>query len=118
MSHEKIVVDPKLGAAQGDILILGIDTLPEGVEPVDPENGVYVVAHSETGHNHVIAENDIDLFRAANDPLNLYAVVNRETELKHLRSFDTHKTLTLPPGTYRFINQQEMTIEGWQRRLD
>ena len=46
-------------AAQGDFLIIRIDSLPssEEIETFDAENGKYIVAHSETGHNHTMLAN-------------------------------------------------------------
>ena len=38
-------------AAQGDLLIQRVDTFPENLERVAPENGQHIVAHSETGHH-------------------------------------------------------------------
>jgi len=43
-------------AAQGDCLLRRIKKLPEGIKLVEAQNGQYVVAHSETGHNHCIKE--------------------------------------------------------------
>ena len=43
-------------AAQGDVMLRRIDKLPAGVTQAKADKGVYIVAHSETGHNHVIAE--------------------------------------------------------------
>lgn len=43
-------------AAQGDMLLTRIDAIPEGAIRVEPINGFYVLAHSETGHNHVTLE--------------------------------------------------------------
>lgn len=105
-------------AAQGDLLITRIDTIPDGMEVVKPDDGYYVVAHSETGHNHVIQQEGVNVFRAANDPFVLYLVVDNEVELKHLRSFDTHESIKVPPGMYRINRQREYTPEGFRRAAD
>ena len=104
-------------AAQGDLLITKIDSLPENLIKAESD-GDYTVAHSETGHNHVMSSDDVDFYTSANDNFVLYAVVNKQTELRHLRSFDTHKTITVSPGIYRINRQREYTPEGFRRAAD
>lgn len=105
-------------AAQGDLLITRIDKLPDGLMPVKPENGQFVVAHSETGHNHVIADESVVAFAPANDNFTLYLVVDKPAKLEHLRSFDRHAPLSVPPGTYRINRQREYTPQGYRRAAD
>ncbi len=104
-------------AAQGDLLITRIAEIPADAE-LDHVKGDYVVAHSETGHNHVMSTQDVDFYKAANDPFVLFLVVRADTELRHLRDFDTHKTITVPPGQYRINRQREYTPEGFRRAAD
>ncbi|MES9841257.1 MAG: hypothetical protein ABW134_11945 [Candidatus Thiodiazotropha endolucinida] len=105
-------------AAQGDLLITRIDHLPETAVQAEIEGRDFTVAHSETGHNHVMATRNCDFFNAANDPFVLFVVVKKETELRHLRSFDTHKTITVDKGIYRINRQREYTPEGFRRAAD
>ena len=105
-------------AAQGDLLITRIDKLPEELSPAKAEGGDYIVAHSETMHNHVMAEKDCEVFEAANDPFVLYVVVRNETPIRHLRSFDTHAPIHVSPGIYRINRQREYTPEGFRRAAD
>lgn len=105
-------------AAQGDLLITKVDVIPPDLELMSAENGNYVVAHSETGHHHILPQEDVDVFQAANDEFVLYLVVNNETELRHLRSFDTHESIKVPPGMYRINRQREYTPEGFRRAAD
>ncbi len=105
-------------AAQGDMLITRVETIPTGLNPVAPEDGYFIVAHSETGHNHVIKAEGIDVFQSANDDFVLYLVVDNEVELKHLRGFDTHAPITITPGKYRINRQREYTPEGFRRAAD
>jgi hypothetical protein len=110
-------------AAQGDLYIRRITTLPSGVKRVQAMNGQYVVAHSETGHNHVIAERQNVTLYSSDDPMVSYLEVIEatdatETLLEHLRSFDTHETIKLPIGTFEIRRQREYTPEGWRRVED
>ena len=105
-------------AAQGDMLITRIDDIPDDVVPMETENGVYVCAHSETGHNHVIQSQGVQAFEAANDPFVMFLVVDEQADLTHLRSFDTHSPISVPPGKYRINRQREYTPEGFRRAAD
>lgn len=110
-------------AAQGDLMIRRIEKLPEGAKLENAQNGVFVVAHSETGHNHVIeAAPNVQLFTTG-DPMISYLEVieatdETETLLKHLRSYDTHETIKINPGIYEIRRQREYTPEGWRRVED
>lgn len=110
-------------AAQGDLLIRRIDKLPAGVKPVQAVQGRFIVAHSETGHHHVIAERPGITWHAGDDPMVSYLQVIEATEqtealLEHLRGHDTHETLSIPPGVYELRRQREHAPEGWRRVED
>ena len=105
-------------ARQGDVLITKVDALPKGLEAAKPEGNEYIVTHSETGHHHVMAKQDVDMYQAANDPFIAYLVVNNETTLRHLRGFDTHETIKFNPGIYRINRQRQRGVEGWERVAD
>ena len=110
-------------AAQGDLLIRRIDKLPENVKPLLAEKGQYVVAHSETGHHHVIAEREHVKLFTTGDPMISYLQVieatdTTETLLEHLRTFDTHETIAIPTGIFEIRRQREYVPEGWRRIED
>lgn len=109
-------------AAQGDFIIMRVDSIPAGLVEIKPTDGVHVIAHSETGHNHVMdcatvtafrdpAVKDVDLYE-------LFLSVKQDTNIEHLRSFDTHETLKVPPGDYVVKRQREYTPEGFRRAAD
>ena len=110
-------------AAQGDLMILRIEKLPENLNPMSSAKGAYIVAHSETGHHHVIAERpNVRVFESG-DPLISYlevieAAEETETLIEHLRSFDTHESLLVSPGIYEIRRQREYSPEGWRRVAD
>lgn len=110
-------------AAQGDILILKVDEVPANATPVQPEKaGEHIVAHSETGHHHVVREqvpNSVAYFQVPNEPLVSYLKIDDVFgDLVHLRDFDTHETLRLPTGSYQIRRQREETPSGWKRVED
>lgn len=107
-------------AAQGDLLIRRIDAIPTNAWPIVPINGQYIVAHSETGHHHVIAATPGVEYFATDDPLISYLRVVEQVEvtLEHLRSFDKHEPILIGGGTYEIRRQREYTPEGWRRVAD
>jgi len=109
-------------AAQGDFVIIRLQELPTDLVPFEPEGGVYVVAHSETGHNHVMTMDRVKAFQKPNvKPADLYEMflkVAVPTEITHLRSHDTHEALLVPPGDYIIKRQREYIPEGFRRAAD
>jgi hypothetical protein len=109
-------------AAQGDLMIRKVAETPKETVKVPPTNGRYVLAHSETGHDHVVDAKDVDLFRyeGADNDMKSYLVVKGiiGAQLEHLRTFDTHETLLIPPGIYEIRRQREYVPEGWRKVED
>lgn len=107
-------------AAQGDLLVVRVDALPDGLTE-EKHNGRIVAAHSETGHDHVVegmAAHEARLFRGA-DPLTCYLQLQGSgAEVVHHRPFDTHETLGLGPGLWMLRNQREYSPEYWRRVCD
>lgn len=105
-------------AAQGDVLFIKVDQLPEGSELRPQEKGRAIVAHSETGHHHVALADQIRLY-GTSDPMVCYLVSeNVYTDVVHERPFDTHETLRLPPGVWQVKRQRELSPEGWRQVAD
>lgn len=110
----------KTQAAQGDMLLRKIDKLPNGVSATKSENGKYVLAHSETGHNHTVKiKEGVSFYSNDNDPFIAYLVVDNTTcFVEHERGFDTHETIKIGNGIYEVRRQREYTPEGWRRAQD
>lgn len=107
-------------AAQGDMLIRRIEKLPESAKELCPENGKYILAHSETGHNHVVKKQEgVKFYSNDNDPFIAYLVVdNTKCFVEHERHFDTHSPIEIPGGTFEIRRQREYTPEGFRRAQD
>jgi hypothetical protein len=105
---------------QGDVLLVPIVKIPEGVVQVSPENGQYIITHSESGHNHVIKERpDIKQFSGMDMFQGFLEIGSDElTELIHLRSHHTHRAQPILPGAYLIQRQGRPTPEGWKRAVD
>lgn len=105
-------------AAQGDVLFRRIDALPEFARKVH-RNGPLVVAHSETGHHHVIRSHEAELFRGKDALVSFLRIDGPFVDIEHLRDFDTHETLRLlgndgGPTYFEVRRQREQTQEHWR----
>lgn len=105
-------------AAQGDLLITKIETLPSGLKAAKTEKGKYVVAHSETGHHHTVLERSAQLLIDETNEFIAYLKVFNDTRIEHERSFDTHAPIELKQGVYEIRRQREYTPEGYRRAQD
>lgn len=103
-------------AAQGDVLFIRVATLPEGATETK-EGREHVIAHSETGHDHVARAEQIRLYGVA-DPMICYLSSETEMEVIHQRPFDTHAPIILGAGIWQVRRQREATLEGWKRVED
>ena len=105
-------------AAQGDFLITRIAAMPPGMKPDMPNGGVAVIAHSETGHHHVIDAKAATLYRLPESLYEAFLVVDRPTAIEHRRAWDRHEALYVEPGVYRINRQREYIPEGYRLAAD
>ena len=103
--------------AHGEVNIFAIDEIPDGIAaaPVDSA-GRPIIGHSETGALHVIEGSAIRVVEQ--DAFTSYVECREPAKVIHLRGFDTHEPLTLPPGKYRVSRQREYVPEGFRRAAD
>lgn len=108
-------------AAQGDLFLRRIDRLPTGVVEQAQSGRYIVLAHSETGHDHVVDATGCKLF-AGSDPMVCYLVAESVefADLIHKREWDTHQTLRLlgKGAVWEVRRQREHTPAGWRRVED
>lgn len=103
---------------QGDVMIRRIKKLPPGLVSATAEGGNWIIAHSETGHHHVVKERAAQLLIDQTNAFIAYLDVAEPCELEHLRSFDTHEPYRLEPSKYEIRRQREYVPEGWRRAAD
>lgn len=125
-------------AAQGDVLFVRVDGLPEGLR----QERDMIVAHSETGHHHVARPKrgySCERYGDPQQPLVSYLRITAKGEelrvkaddaskaidavlIEHQRSFDTHETLALAcegeEAVYKVIRQRQAIPEGWAAVVD
>lgn len=107
--------------AQGDVLFRKVKSIPKGLKRLLPDdNNNLVVAHSETGHHHVIANAPNVVAYMTDDPAKSFVAVKKGTsvDVVHLRAWNTHETLRLlndedkGEAFYELRRQKEQTPEG------
>lgn len=108
----------RLQAAQGDFLITRVDALPPTAAPVASDGETTILAHSETGHNHVIDARAATLYRLPETLYEAFLVVEKPAAIEHRREWDTHEALQVEPGTYRINRQREYVPEGFRLAAD
>lgn len=140
-----IIIDNTSVAAQGDMLIIpmalwaahasaGSTVFKTEAEKADTVDGGFIVAHSETGHHHMLyfrpvekeGEHEVNfvapaLYRPTTGPSEMFAFIKAPEggEIRHLRPYDTHETLVLPKGFEGvLVRQREFSPQGWRRVED
>lgn len=101
--------------AQGDTFYRRVTEIPKSATPTKRWDGV--IAHSETGHNHVLRDATGCTFFTTSDPFVCYLRCETEVMLDHLREFDTHESIAFAPGCYEIRRQREATPQGFQRMV-
>lgn len=104
--------------AQGDMLIIPITSIPENVKGAKPEGAHFILAHSETGHHHVIERARAEVYESADDTFIAYVKAMAPADITHQRPFDTHETVQLAPGNYEIRRQREYVPEGFRKAQD
>jgi len=106
--------------AQGDILIIPVDAIPQNAKAAKAEGGHFIIAHSETGHHHVIERAKAEVYEVADDDFVAYVrTLGDGAKIEHKRPFDTHETVALSPNqTYEIRRQREYVPEGFRKAAD
>lgn len=92
------------GLRHGEVVLLPVDKMPEGKTKRVKS---YTLAHSETGHHHVI-ESDVEFDVLILD--DVFVHLHEAAEIVHKKTFDQHKTLPVKPGVYKRYEMVEYDI--------
>ena len=88
-------------AAQGEMLIRRVASFEGGSKPFEAEGNHFILAHSETGHHHVIDRTKVRVTEQVKAPTGmaiLQLIVDEPAVIEHLRGHDTHEPLMLSEG--------------------
>lgn len=116
------------GRPQGDITIIPVATLPPGLVERAPTSQGHILAHSETGHHHMIEVcTGVAVFDVPGDPLTCYLQVGGDwADIVHKREWDTHGTVRAlgtsaeegRTGLYRVRRGREYVPGGFRASQD
>lgn len=84
----------------GETMLIPIKRLVKG-----KEHTTFIIAHSETGHHHVL-ESKKPFVVSQRDKQFLIELFT-PAKLVHKKTVDKHKTLTVAPGKYKVIYKTE-----------
>lgn len=97
--------------AQGEVRMFRIDKVPANARPVEKERGLWIIGHSESGHDHILEAERVKVFSDPEAPQGmtvLYAILDSAGSLNHLRGYDTHAPHSFQPGdTIMFRTDRE-----------
>lgn len=81
------------GVRHGEVMLIPVKNILKGIKA---KKGDYILAHSETGHHHVLEGLN---FEVTEDPNNrVFVQIFGDTALVHRKEHDKHRTLVLPPS--------------------
>lgn len=92
----------------GENFLRPVSSLPDGKRTATK---LYIVGHSETGHNHVIESKKCDM-QVIEDGARRYLLVEEVSALFHQKTFDIHETVEVQPGMYEITHKTE--YDPWQ----
>lgn len=105
---------------QGDVALVPV-LLKRGdrslLEVLPEQGNVHIIAHSETGHHHVVPVADAKLsdIHGSRDQM---LTVTRNTAIEHLREEDQHESQQLIEGDYIVRRQVQPLGSGFMLRRD
>lgn len=82
------------GVRHGEVALIPVEQIPGGTKL---KKGDYVLAHSETGHHHVLEGRNFEVIETEEG--RRFVKILLDTNLVHKKEFDKHRTITLPPST-------------------
>jgi len=81
----------KKTAQQGDVILRKLDCLPKGKSKIS--KGRLVLAHGESGHSHVVEDDEAELIQIGERML---LKLGKQATVKH----EEHQAITLEPGIW------------------
>lgn len=92
----------------GEILLLPVASAPDGVVR---QVRKCIVGHSESGHHHVL-ESDTAFAEIIAANGDLYVDLHSPTPLRHRKTFQQHRELSVPAGAWRVLRKTEFDVRG------
>jgi hypothetical protein len=96
---------------QGDVLLVRVDTLPQGAKKEQIDDSIVLAYGETTGHAHRMSAATATAYAWQGDRL---IEVHQPTDLTH----EEHNPIHLIPGVYKVVRQREYTPERIRRVAD
>lgn len=91
----------------GEVILKPISSIPKGAE-LKSEAKKHIVAHSETGHHHVLEAKDMSKIKVYSWNGETYLEVPGMSELWHQKSgSDIHTPHAIMPSAYKVVIKKE-----------
>lgn len=102
MKASNIENGKRIAITHGELALVPVESMPSGKTT---SHKLYIAAHSESGHNHVIeSKTEFDIIERGNER---FMLVKEVPQLFHQKTFDIHETRTLAPGMYQLFQKTE-----------
>lgn len=95
------------GLRHGEAVLLPVD----GAMGKSTGHKIFIVAHSESGHNHVLESKTS--FNVIEDKDNIFLELFAPASLVHKKQIDKHKTLIVKPGIYQI--KKKLEYDPWSQ---
>lgn len=111
-------------SSQGDVFLMRVKEIPSDATQIKPtqEDGSYIVAHSESGHHHILEATKPDFLSVFRDVSGrLFAEVREGSSalLWHNKSDKTkHNPIEVPAGSFQIKRAKEYTPQGMRQVAD
>lgn len=98
---------PHIQVQQGDVLLRKLDTMPDGKSTIIAKKRL-VLAHGESGHSHVLEDDDAILIQQGE---RILLQLTKDATVVH----EEHKPVTLSPGIWEIGRVREY---DWFQRME
>lgn len=96
--------DNRTAIQHGEAMLFPVDEAPKAETK---EVTSAIIAHSETGHHHVLESKTAFQVQGDMDKENLYIRLFKPAKLVHKKTTMKHKTLPVPAGIWKVIHKTE-----------
>lgn len=97
---------------QGDVLMIQVSGIPGKVHKIEQDH-LTLALGEVTGHSHTVTLEGSELLESV-ETLERWMTLPSETEIVH----QEHDPITVPPGQYKIVIQQEYTPAGVRNVAD
>lgn len=91
-------------ALHGECVLKPVSEIPKAEKTEKLKT--YTVAHSETGHNHVLESVDVEFEKIMTEE-GMFLKLEKEATLLHQKNHDIHENTTIAPGLYKINDKTE-----------